>query len=474
MRSLSAAFPWRLPRATWMAVGFAFFVIVAFTRHPLAGFLAILAPVAGLVLLPYSTRIWQWMMFFFLFASSYLPTSLGGIISWSLLLLFASSVWMAKVTERRAMEWGDFRVWICLAGFLFWALLCTLRSISPVTSMKELIRYGFSFFIFLTYLNWFRSEDQLKTVMRWCERLAIFVASVCVLEGMMWFLRGVEVQPMVNEPVAWIKGPYPPTFSEMGAIIAAMFPVSFALLLHSSMKRSLPRLIGLMVMLAGVFLSTSRASLMAAVVGAGIVFFMMSSRRLKFFLSVLLISAVIFLLAFLNHRYGDLQTGLVHNLSGRNLLWNAAIQAVTEQPVFGIGPGCWSVWLPQHFFTVDFVMGDLKGNFFALNPGMLGGEAHNLFFTKAAEMGYPALAWLAMFVLSWAAAALASLHALPWNWYRVIGTGCFAAFFGLLFRCLFENGPVIGRGRGMEVVLVWILAATPLLLKKINQGGMHS
>jgi len=165
--------------------------------------------------------------------------------------------------------------------------------------------------------------------------------------------------------------------------------------------------------------------------------------------------------------YGNPVTGALHNLSGRNLLWAAAVQATGENPVLGIGPGCWSIWLRSHYVAADFIMGDFRGNSFALSPALLGGEAHNLFFTKMAEMGIPSLAWIACMFLAWFFKARSAVQKLPKGWGRVLGMGSLAAVIGLFVRGFFENGPIIGKGRGSEVIVVWFIVALPFVLRHL-------
>lgn len=158
---------------------------------------------------------------------------------------------------------------------------------------------------------------------------------------------------------------------------------------------------------------------------------------------------------------------LVYELSGRDRVWAAAWQAIREHPILGVGPGCWSAWFSQHFISVDFLMHDLKGNTFYLSPPHLGGEAHNVFLTKAAEMGFSSAIGLMLFLVLWFRAASQAIRPLGPGWLRALSTGCIATMGGLVFHSLFENGPIIGEARGAEVLVVWLLAVLPLLAGRL-------
>ncbi|MDP3920508.1 MAG: O-antigen ligase family protein [Candidatus Omnitrophota bacterium] len=456
-----------VPYANWIAAGFAVVCALAFSFHAVAGAALLMAPLVFLLLIHRTMAVWRTMMFLSSIGMSYFPPPIGPALCWALLLLCLAGCWLEHLSEGQELEWGDRRIWICIAGWVVWGILSTYNSLNPLASIKEIIRYIFSFGVLLTYINWLRRFGQIQTMVRWCEIMAVAVAMVCIADAFLWALDGVVIQAMVAEPMSRVKGNYAPTFSELGAIIAAIVPITFAFLMTSSPKRSPIRFFTVLIMLFGVILSTSRASALAAVCGVAVVLFLFASRRVK----ILMITGVVGVNALgsilLTVKYGSLVTGVIHNLSGRNLLWAAAVRAVSEHPLFGIGPGCWATWLPTRYFTIDFLMGDMHGNTFALTPTLLGGEAHNLFFTKAAEMGLPSLAWIAAIFLSWGACAYSAIKGLPRGWARTLTVGCFASMVGLTVRCFFENGPIIGRGRGSEVVLVWFIAAIPLVIQKI-------
>jgi len=80
---------------------------------------------------------------------------------------------------------------------------------------------------------------------------------------------------------------------------------------------------------------------------------------------------------------------LMMALSGRDVLWTAAVRATAEHPWFGVGPAGWTHWFSHQYVGADFILYDAFGNWYHQPPALLGGQAHSLWLTKSAEMGIP-------------------------------------------------------------------------------------
>ena len=157
---------------------------------------------------------------------------------------------------------------------------------------------------------------------------------------------------------------------------------------------------------------------------------------------------------------------LIYQMSGRERIWLAAVNAIASNPVLGVGPGLWSEWFGTHYLTVDFIFDDMRGNIFTLNPLTLDGQAHNLFLTKGAEMGVLSIALLLAVFGLWYQRSLAIYHSLSNGWARDLVRGCLASFSGLFFFCIFENGPIIGTAREGEVIFITMIMAIPFAIEK--------
>ena len=188
--------------------------------------------------------------------------------------------------------------------------------------------------------------------------------------------------------------------------------------------------------------------------------------RIRKVLGVLTAVAVVALTVLWIRVPGEVSTEVIRQLSGRNILWGKALHLIREHPILGIGPNNWGAWLPRNVASVEFLRYDRVGNWSYL-PNALRGEAHNLFLTQAAELGLPSLLGLVGLFVTWWRLATQATCRLTDAWSVALAHGCMASMAGLAVLGLFENGPIIGEARGEDLVVVWLVAALPLVLGRI-------
>jgi O-antigen ligase len=263
-----------------------------------------------------------------------------------------------------------------------------------------------------------------------------------------------------------LTGISPLGLGELGVLLASLIPLLLSpwVLAGQRPTRRQGWALGMMAfVLLGI--TQSRAACLSAAVGVLVLFgFRWSPRtRLRVFLGLGLCAAVAALLLW---RSESARAMAVYAMSGRDLVWTAALRAISEHPLVGVGPAGWESWFGRHFLSVDFLMRDLQGNTFFLSPAQLGGEAHNLLLTKAAEMGLPSAAGLAVFLWAWFRGAWRCVRGLPPGFGRLMAMGSMAAMAGLTAHGFLENGPIIGRARGAEVTIVWLVAALPFAVPR--------
>ena len=386
--------------------------------------------------------------------SNYVPPLVSSVLFWGALILFSTACWLEQRRERRPIDFLDRGLWGAVGVWFLWTLVSMLGSLDRMESLKEIGRHFLSFGFLLVLLNWLRSKNRITQTLRWVEGFTLILAVLCVL------------QLLIDPKGHHLLGPYFPSPLEWGDYFAAMIPINVSLLLVSRKSSRWPQWLALLLMGIGLLYTEARSAYLAAFMGLSFLFWKTSRRWFaRTFLLALAGIGALFLLFSL--QYGNIAKGFVENLSGRPLLWKAALKALWENPWLGIGPGCWDVWFHRHFVTMDFFFYDRMGNSWALTPTLLGGEAHNLFLTQAAEMGLPVLAFIAVLFAAWYRVAKRSIQNLPSGWWRALGVGSLSSMFGLLFICLLENGPIIGRARGGEIILVWWIAALPLVIGRL-------
>ena len=257
--------------------------------------------------------------------------------------------------------------------------------------------------------------------------------------------------------------------TEIGITVAIVLPISLALWREPVGWRLSPRRWAWLAAMAVVLIwAQSRSSWIAAVIGILIVWCSTGSwaRRaaMVWLLGALAVAAAgaLFLVS------ETARQQAIYCLSGRPLLWEAALNAVRQHPWVGIGPGAWSTWLSSQYASADFMLFDRAGNTFFLDPLLTGGEAHNLFLTKAAEMGLPSLLVLMLWIMCWFHAAGTIMKRLAPGWLHALTLGSIASMAGMVCLGLLEHGPLIGKARGLEVLTVWFVASIPFVASHLT------
>ena len=428
--------------SVWWAIFLGALCGVGFLKSFGMGLALLLSLGAGAVAIWRPMICWKAALFVQVALVVFLTEKTEQALSWGLVLLFMVGAWLE--CRKADPSIGRFPPILggCLLAWLLWALLGIPFSIDPALSIREVVRYGISFGFFLILLNWVRDIRRMRSMFRWLGFLALGAACLSVANHL-----------SLNLPHA----------EGLSLPLAVAIPIRLSQLLAALSRRTSPFGWAIWIFLwVALALTGVRSAGLAAYIGTGIVLGWMSPKGFRLFLMGTAVTALA-AGGWLNLRYSDPASVILENLSGRPLLWKAALEAIRENPLIGIGPGGWEAWFPRKFVAADFLLYDRMGNSFVLQPAQLGGEAHQLLLTKAAEMGIPSAAGLAAMFVLWLSMARQGIRRLPVGELKMLAVGCFSAACGLFFQGFFENGPLIGRARELEISLVWLIVAVPLI-----------
>jgi O-antigen ligase len=420
--------------------------------NPLISILLILGFAAFLILTRYPMFCWISMLWNTLILNFILPESLNYLAAWGLTLAFIVNT-SANLSRENSLT-SQFKnpIALSLSLFALLSIFAGIFSTDPIASFKEVVRYLLSFAVFFIYLNWLTLERAQKLI-RW------FLNSLSV-GGLLIVLYSIAVILGMNLPGADdAKG----QVEQLGWTLSILLILYTSLVARSWKKLQAKHYAYFIFLFVSIYFTESRTACLATGLGLFLFFWEFFSRKIRaFFLIAFPVVAILGFFA-LGFFYNSPLDGVIRNLSGRDFLWGAAMKAVSSSPFWGIGPGAWKSWLTDHYVTADFILIDRHGNSFALTPDFLGGEAHNLYITKIAEMGVLALPLLLCFILAWLRTAAASIKQVSNELAYSLSRGCFVIFISMAFYGLLENGPIIGRGRGPEVFVLWLIAAIPLV-----------
>lgn len=401
---------------------------------------------------------WLLLIINMLFTSNYYHPPYSTVAFWGLTVLLILSVAWQWLHSEGGIVLGDRFFWTAFIGWFLWG--CVSAAFNPdwAISIREMGRYGIMLSLLFAYVQWFTDEGSVRVVLR-C--LWVCLCCYAVLMIVRTFLAGHGVSALLGSH--WHSQP------ESASYYVAFIPLFLSLLKHLR-GRTRASWFWLAVFCGVTVVSNSATAMLSAAVGILAFYALLKPKaagRVTVF-GLLALLGVFLLGSLYIHGFHDL---LVYQMSGRERIWPAAVQAAATHPLLGVGPGRWSQWFGAHYFIADFIFDDFQGNTFTLDPSTLDGQAHNLFLTKAAEMGLPSLVLLmAVFVL-WYRKAFDVYRSLPDGWPRDLVRGCLASFIGLTFFCVFENGPIIGTAREGEVLFVTMIMALPFAVEHWHKGA---
>lgn len=402
---------------------------------------------------------WGLLQCSLLFFNNYFPSPVCSILLWGFMGGFAAAVGWRWYKSRRPLLAEGRLFWTALVGWLAWGVVASWFSPEKIFSIREVIRYGIGAGLLFVYIQWLQDDTWLAMVIR---ALWVFLIVYTLL-----------MIAKIYFPGSMLLGDKWHTNAESGSYLAAFLPV-FLGMIRRMRGIAWMNWAGAAILLAGVVSTDSSAALLAVLVSVLVLLcfrFPVVCRRVLFLGAGAL--AGLFTLCFIYVR--DFSGMLLAQLSGRERIWSAALEAIAGHPVWGVGPGRWFQWFTAEYRTADFIFDDKDGNIFYLDLSRLSGQAHNLFLTKAAEMGIPSLLLLLCVFAAWLWQALYVCRALPDGWRRDLARGCAASFSGLAAFCLFENGPIIGVAREGELVLIMIVLAIPLaFMGMLAKGAAHA
>lgn len=400
--------------------------------------------------------IWVLVLINTLFISNYSALKLKSISFWILLVLFIISSLSQHLNYKVFDRNDDHRFLIALMAWWIWGLTSAGFSPAPLSSLKEIIRYGFLPVMFVTYRLWILNEPRLITLLR-------LLWPTLIIYGLLLIVRTLVPHPLIPT----LLGTSWHTLAESGSYYAIFTPIFLSLFSH---MRGLPWLnaLGIALYFAIPLASGSATAAVSTLTGVIVVIALRLPRTMKR-MAIMVICPLVAVFIFIALTIKPLHETLVYELSGRNLVWGAAVRATLTHPITGIGPGQWSSWFQTQYHSVDMLLYDPDENIFLLDPSQLGGEAHNLFLTKAAEMGIPSALLLILLFGLWFQKTLTVLRSLPIGRPKDLVQGALASFIGLTVFCLFENGPIIGSARDGELFFVMLIIVIPFAVSSWKQ-----
>lgn len=306
-----------------------------------------------------------------------------------LTLVFLFKVFYDWQFDRRVLQQG---LTIAIILNLSWIFICIWTSQLPWVSVKFFIaRLWFvipAFFLGILVFKYPKNIDRFFA-------LSVIPMAVVVLYAVIHLaLRG-----FAEKPAHWVMQPFYKDHTSYGAMVAFFIPVLFAWLASPRLRATtkFAAAILLLIFLAGVIFSYTRAAWISLIAGFVVWLFIVLKVHIRYLILGGLVAGGLLwsmqqeIMQKLEKNRQDSSSDLTEHVESisnvatdasnleRLNRWNAAFKMFAERPVMGHGPGTYSfLYAPyQHSSQLTII---------STNFGD-GGNAHSEYFGPLAEMG---------------------------------------------------------------------------------------
>ncbi len=332
-------------------------------------------------------------------ADLFLPTELMTIL---LMLIVLYKIFAAKEYDLSLLKKP---VGIVILLLIVWTVVTSLTSTMPLVSVKHLlVKLWFISAFYILALELFRKKGFLEKV------LSVYIAGMVPV--VIFNIRNLYASGLFNQLAAHSSvRPFFNDHTSFGAVLAFLIPVCiwFVNSSGSGWKRLL-YILALLVFIAGIVFSYSRAAWISLITGLG--FGLLMILRVPWKLSIPSFIAVIVLLVMIwpsvinrlntinQTSSGNMAEHLqsvanistdISNLERINR-WKSAVRMTAEKPFFGWGPGTYQFQYAPYQFSYDKT--PISTNFGT------GGNAHSEYLGYLVETGLPGFVFYLMLIIT--------------------------------------------------------------------------
>lgn len=284
---------------------------------------------------------------------------------------------------------------IAIFVYLGWMLITCLTSVRPVISIKAFA----SKLWFITSCYWFfmqMVDDDLKNAVRYFNCYALGLAIIVIITTYQHALSGFD-----EHYAHYVMSPFYNDHTAYGAALAFMIPLSigFIFLPESKLPHKIFYIVISLILLAGFYLSFSRAAWISLVAAVGVLVILKLRIKLSWLIGGgLIIGTLLFVYADdilykMSRNSQDSSGNFVEHVQSMSNIstdasnmerinrWTAAFGMIKEKPVFGWGPGTYQFEYAP--FQVGYYRTIISTDFGD------GGNAHSEYIGPCAESGIP-------------------------------------------------------------------------------------
>ena len=154
---------------------------------------------------------------------------------------------------------------------------------------------------------------------------------------------------------------------------------------------------------------------------------------------------------------------LESGVTSRDILWKGAVAIIKENPIFGVGPGSFRHFIADYAPRYPWRWPVVRFG------GITGGDSHNFFLSRAAEMGVVGLALIFWFLVNYFKIYSRGIHKAKVLKLEHVFFGAAAVVIGALARGFFEGKGIIGGGGISFELFFWFMIAFTLRVDQFSK-----
>ncbi len=364
------------------------------------------------------------------------PARVNSLIS-TFGVILISILWLFSVLKRDIdVEALPQYINYFLVTYLIICTLSTINSLLFMRSFVELVRLFIIFLFILVVFNNILTTNHIRGLLNTFIIVALLVTVVSLPEILTFTPKDILSDSLIKMRLSSFYG------NANSLAIPYIFALSvvFQKIFYYEPGIKTYKRIGYFCMflffLYIVLLTNSRAALLYVLCS---IFILMLGLRIGRIIVIVLFSLFVIALPFIGKTI-FLLLRLERGLTGRDYLWKAAVEMISDYPWLGIGMGNYEIMKYKYI---------LPGDFFATftRTSDLSGAAHNLILTIASENGVVAGIAILFFLIVILYKGFVLIKATQNQEYKNILVVVTSILFGLSVMGVFESGIIIGSAR---------------------------
>jgi O-antigen ligase len=386
-----------------------------------------------------------------------LPVSIHHLISYSLSGILGFSWLIRKLASARKLSSIDSWLILFMFVYLLWSGICSLASSYPAEGLFITFRSSLFFIIFYILFDWMKTERRLNMILNAMILVGVISSLAVLLELVQEGVSSVITYQGMTRFTGLYGNP-----NTLGMHLAVIFPLALGRFVYLDLpKKRWWRFLYVLSIGLALFLTFSRSAWLAVLVSSCVIFSKLKWGR--WFLFVIVCSLILFVLVSPDLRDLAIKVSRIEQgATFRPLLWQGGIGIFKDHLLFGVGPGAFKYHIAQYFPAYPWRWPVVR---FA---GVAGGDSHNFFITKGAEMGLVGMllgfflfgAFFRVYFSSMRKSEGAPLHYL-------VGV-CGAIVVSFFVRAFFEGQGLLTRGGLAHDMYFWILIAFTIRVGELS------